>query len=1216
LGSGAFPLALTRYYNSLNPRDGSFGNNWRGYYDRSVVVTSTTLKGKTTTVAEALRHDGRVLKFALTNGAWVGEPDLVDRLENLPGGGYRFVCGSDQVEQYGSTGKLISVAAREGFAQALDYDAQGRLSQVTDAFGRKLAFGYDAANRVTAMTDPAGKGYTYAYSANGNLAAVQYPDLKQRQYHYENGSFPRALTGITDENQVRYASFSYDAIGRAVQSALAGGAKLASISYYANGTRDVADATGVSRRYGFSVIQGVARRTSVDDGACASCGSAGTSITSTAYNSSGFVTGITDYRGTQFAFTRDQRGLETSRTEAVDSSEQRTIATTWHSSWRLPLSVSRAGRTTVFTYDGAGRVLTRTETDAATNSEKRWTFTYNGQGLLATVDGPRTDVSDVTTYMYDAQANLSTVTNALGQMTRFTSHDPHGRVLSMTDPNGLVTTFAYDLRGRLLTSNEGGLVTSFTYTASGQLLRRTRPDGSWVEMQYDGAQQLIGLIDSAGQRVAYTLDGNGRPTREEHFDSLGTSVFQRGWSYDTMGRVIHEIDAQGTTQWQHGYDRNGNRTASMDAFGQRTLRSYDALDRLLTSSDPTSATTTYSYDARDNLVRVVDPRGVVTQYSRDGLDNMTQESSADAGVSNFSYDAAGNLKTRTWANGMAVSFTLDALNRVTLEDYGSGVQVAYSYDIGVNGIGHLGGSIDAAGSNTWSYDVWGHTVALQRTTGTRVLTTTYGYDSVGRLAALGHPSGRSVTYGFDAAGRVSGIAVDGQAIVSAVAWHPFGAMKGWTQSNGRVVARTFDRDGRLRVHSFDTGTRSLNYDLKGRITQISEPWGNRDFAYDAADRLTAETTWGGNWSYVWDGNGNRLSQTSPWGNTTFSYQAGSNRVTSASGQFARAFSHDAAGNTTSEGDFSYVYDARNRLASAAGATHAYDAMGRRVMKSSGSNRYYAHDEQRKIIGEYDDAGSLGETIWMGSTPVAFLRAGQTYWIDADHIDAPRALRNVGDQIVWRWRSDAFGSQAAEEDPSGLGPFEFNHRLPGQMFDRETGLHHNDQRDYRALVGRYVQSDPIGLAGGINTYAYVGGNPVSWVDPNGLMGQGAGASGARSVYAPGQGPGQGFGGFVSGLGNAFYNGMNRIDRSLSSIGNGPLPAGTGQCVTAECAAGLLPAPSDNRTQAQIDVGICTLVCNISAAGPVAACNAAAGGGLVGGVAATTTRMSVCSMVCKP
>ena len=97
-------------------------------------------------------------------------------------------------------------------------------------------------------------------------------------------------------------------------------------------------------------------------------------------------------------------------------------------------------------------------------------------------------------------------------------------------------------------------------------------------------------------------------------------------------------------------------------------------------------------------------------------------------------------------------------------------------------------------------------------------------------------------------------------------------------------------------------------------------------------------------------------------------------------------------------------------------------------------------------------------------------------------------------------SEAFGSQAAEEDPSGLGAFEFNHRLPGQLFDRETALHHNDHRDYRAHVGRYVESDPIGLSGGLNRYQYATGEPVNGTDPLGLSSSSAECVVARMLDA--------------------------------------------------------------------------------------------------------------------
>jgi hypothetical protein len=114
-GAGPFPLTMSRVYNSFTARPGRFGNNWRGFYDRAIVVTTTTVKNKTTTVAEAVRHDGRVLKFTLTNNVWVAEPDIVDRLVSVGGGGFRLTCGSDQAETYAANGQLTSVSAREGF---------------------------------------------------------------------------------------------------------------------------------------------------------------------------------------------------------------------------------------------------------------------------------------------------------------------------------------------------------------------------------------------------------------------------------------------------------------------------------------------------------------------------------------------------------------------------------------------------------------------------------------------------------------------------------------------------------------------------------------------------------------------------------------------------------------------------------------------------------------------------------------------------------------------------------------------------------------------------------------------------------------------------------------------------------------------------------------------------------------------------------------------
>jgi len=112
-------------------------------------------------------------------------------------------------------------------------------------------------------------------------------------------------------------------------------------------------------------------------------------------------------------------------------------------------------------------------------------------------------------------------------------------------------------------------------------------------------------------------------------------------------------------------------------------------------------------------------------------------------------------------------------------------------------------------------------------------------------------------------------------------------------------------------------------------------------------------------------------------------------------------------------------------------------------------------------------------------------AATAYFIHTDQLNTPRAITNANGTMVWQWDSDPFGKEPANEQPAGHPAFVFNLRFPGQQFDRESNLHYNYFRDYDPALGRYIESDPIGLKGGINTYAYVGGNPLNWVDPEGL-----------------------------------------------------------------------------------------------------------------------------------
>jgi RHS repeat-associated protein len=224
---------------------------------------------------------------------------------------------------------------------------------------------------------------------------------------------------------------------------------------------------------------------------------------------------------------------------------------------------------------------------------------------------------------------------------------------------------------------------------------------------------------------------------------------------------------------------------------------------------------------------------------------------------------------------------------------------------------------------------------------------------------------------------------------------------------------------------------------------------------------------------------------------TVEHIATSNRLSSLG---ANAYGYSAAGNQTSAPSRTYSYDVFNRLitATVSGVVtqYRYNGLGLRLYKGGANLSRFVYDEQGQLIGEYNNTGVMTrEIVWLQDIPVAIMMPSGTatslFYIDSDHLNTPRTITNQAKQKRWEWNSDPFGTTLANENPASLGTFTFNLRFPGQYFDKETGLHYNYFRDYNPQIGRYVQSDPIGLAGGLNTFAYVEGNPTGYADPEGL-----------------------------------------------------------------------------------------------------------------------------------
>jgi RHS repeat-associated protein len=146
-----------------------------------------------------------------------------------------------------------------------------------------------------------------------------------------------------------------------------------------------------------------------------------------------------------------------------------------------------------------------------------------------------------------------------------------------------------------------------------------------------------------------------------------------------------------------------------------------------------------------------------------------------------------------------------------------------------------------------------------------------------------------------------------------------------------------------------------------------------------------------------------------------------------------------------------------------------------------------HTYTARAYNDQDDYYNPLESPASSITVGAGTAAGQIYYIEADHLNTPRRVSNTSQQVVWRWdAAEPFGDTPPDENPSNLGNFEFNPRFPGQYHDKETNLAYNYFRDYDPQAGRYVQSDPIGLAGGINTYTYAGSDPIRFSDQDGLF----------------------------------------------------------------------------------------------------------------------------------
>lgn len=967
--SGPSALSFSRIYRSSWASDSArvsspLGQVWSHNFSTRLVATPVTAP----TGVAITNGEGYVRTFGKTSGTTVWSAgNSADTLAQLSSGAWSYHRADDNTTlSFDSSGKLQTETDRNGWIATYAYNGAGQLASVTNSFGRTLAFGYNSAGQLITVTTPDARVIFYAYDGSGRLVSVLYPDGGGRNFVYENASFPQALTGIFDEAGVRWGTFAYDSTGRATTSQLAGAVDSYQVSYPNDYSAQVIDPLGTRSIYGYSLAFG--KLAVVSSWWPSSEGKS--DAASRKQDANGLITSETDFNGIVTTKTWDTtRRLPTTVVSASGTPDARTVTTQWHSTFSLPVLVTEPGRTTAYTYDAVGNVLTRTVTDTATNKAQLWQWTYNAQQLVDTATEPN---GAVTSYTYDPRGNVLTSTNALGHVTQY-GYDLANRVVSSTAPNGLVTTYTYDARDRLLTQTVGGQTTTLTYKPYGTVETVSLPSGLVLTYTYDAAHRLIGWSNNRGESGTYTLDGMGNRTAEQIKDSSGNVAWSVARTINNINRLSGRTEGANQSS-TFGYDANGDLTRSTNGLNQSTNYGLDSLRRVKSVTDAANASATLKYNALDAVTEAKDFKGVVTAYGRDAQGNATIESSADTGSSSTQYDNLGLPSQVTDALGQATSITRDALGRPTGMVFADGKTTTLRYDLTANSKGYLSEIVDRSGTTEYTRDAFGRITLKKQTLATGTSTgsvqqVSYAYNPNGTLASIGYPNGGTLSHVYDATGRLTGLNWNGAPLVSGIAWNPLGQPSAWTWafttgSPQLMASRAYDTAGRLTSTEFS----SYGYDAAGRITSLTQNLnlpGDTDpthstiananvtwsVGYNAVGRITSFNAAGNTAGFGYDANGNRSSSTRVLNglttNRTYTVGASSNQLTgftqsiNGASNTSVTYGYNANGDLLTDGLRSYTYDAEGRLAAATtGATdvspttrYAHNALGQRVFKT-------------------------------------------------------------------------------------------------------------------------------------------------------------------------------------------------------------------------------------------------------------------------------------------
>lgn len=464
-------------------------------------------------------------------------------------------------------------------------------------------------------------------------------------------------------------------------------------------------------------------------------------------------------------------------------------------------------------------------------------------------------------FTYDANGNVLTRTDALGQTTRFTYEPVFNKVTSITVPsrtnsNGETTTFEYDSRGNLSRrTDENTHTTRFEYNTFGLLTKITDPLEKITTFDHDGFGNIIKLTDPLGTPTSFHYDALSRQI--ETIDALGSKT---GTEYDQLSRVKTQTNARNrTTRFQ--YDAVGNLRFVTDARNNTTEFTYDPMSRLEIKKTPSGKVDRRNYDFNGNLTEFIDRRGQSSQFDYDALNRLVRETYNDSnvervydtlsrllrvddstsGVFTFTYDELGRTESAISPFG-SVEYDYDPVGRVISRQVVGQPAVDYDYDPAGN---LLRAAVPQAAVD-FSYDVRDQIKQILRSNG---VVTDYTYDDAGRVLSITHTKDATVldaqTYQYDAVGnRTNHTTNIAQPLITQPVTNQYDGDDNRLLQNGSKTL-SYDENGNLKTELGPEGTTTYNWDARNRLASIETPNGQTiSFLYDFAGNLIRKSVSG------------------------------------------------------------------------------------------------------------------------------------------------------------------------------------------------------------------------------------------------------------------------------------------------------------------------------------------------------------------------------------